>query len=123
MIDKRSESRFMCADLVTIRIQDDAGAREEIANLEDISASGACVQLEAATVAGADIEMVCAKCSLKGKVRYCRFAQTGYDVGIAFDKPGSWNLQRFRPKHLLDMKIVKVDATNEGPSGGGTYEG
>jgi hypothetical protein len=59
--EKRSEPRFMCADLIKVRIQDAAGAREVIANLEDISPSGACIQLEAATLEGADVEMMCAK--------------------------------------------------------------
>jgi hypothetical protein len=97
----------MCSELVKVRIEDAAGAREETANLEDISASGACIQLEAAALEGADIEMICAKCRLKGKVRYCRFATLGYDVGIAFDKRGSWNRKRFAPKHLLDVPAGK----------------
>jgi hypothetical protein len=97
----------MCADLVTVRIQDAAGDREVIANLEDISASGACIQVEAATLEGADVEVICAKCRLKGKVRYCRFAQLGYEIGIAFDEPRSWNRQRFVPKHLLEIPVGK----------------
>ena len=105
MIDRRSEPRFMCADLVKVRIEGPAGPREEIANLEDISASGACIQLEAAAMEGADVEMHCANCRLRGRVSYCRFAQTGYDVGIAFDERGSWNRQRFQPKHLLEVPI------------------
>ena len=103
MKEKRSEPRFMCADLIKVRIQDAAGAREVIANLEDISPSGACIQLEAATLEGADVEMICAKCRLRGKVRYCRFAQIGYDVGIAFDQRRTWNRSRFEPKLLLEI--------------------
>jgi hypothetical protein len=48
MNERRSELRFMCSELVKVRIQGAAGAREVTANLEDISASGACIQLEAA---------------------------------------------------------------------------
>jgi hypothetical protein len=107
MNERRSEPRFMCSDLVKVRIQDAAGAREVTANLEDISASGACIQLEAAALEGADIEVICAKCRLKGKVSYCRFATLGYDVGIAFDERRSWNRQRFVPKHLLDVPVGK----------------
>jgi hypothetical protein len=107
MKERRSEPRFMCSDLVKVRISDAAGAREETANLEDISASGACIQLEAAALEGSDIEMVCAKCRLKGKVSYCRFAALGYDVGIAFDERGSWNPRRFVPKHLLEIPVGK----------------
>jgi hypothetical protein len=101
MKDERSEQRFMCADIVKVPIAGPAQDTEVFANLEDISPSGACVQLDAAAQVGADIEMVCRKCSLKGKVRYCRFAEIGYDVGIAFDNPGSWNERRFLPRHLL----------------------
>ena len=105
MNNRRSEPRFMCADLVTVRIQDAAGAREVIANLEDISASGACIQLEATALEGADVEMICAKCRLRGKVRYCRFVTLGYDVGIAFNRRRSWNRKRFAPKHLLEIPV------------------
>jgi hypothetical protein len=107
MNERRSELRFMCSELVKVRIQGAAGAREVTANLEDISASGACIQLEAAAREGSDIEMTCAKCRLKGKVKYCRFATLGYDVGIAFEERGSWNRQRFVPKHLLEIPVGK----------------
>ena len=94
----------MCAELVRVRIDEAGSVREEVANLEDISPSGACVQLETATREGADIEIVCARCRLKGKVRYCRFVEIGYDVGVAFDQPRSWDRRRFTPKHLLQLR-------------------
>ena len=103
MLEKRSEQRFMCSDLVNVRLESEAGPQEVIANLEDISPSGACVHLEAATQKGADIEIVCANCRLKGKVAYCRFVEIGYDVGIAFDQPRTWKRRQFRPKHLLNI--------------------
>jgi hypothetical protein len=109
MDERRSEPRFMCSDLVKVRIQDAAGTREVTANLEDISPSGACVQLEDAALAGADIEVICDKCRLKGKVSYCRFAALGYDVGIAFHKQSSWNRRRFAPKHLLEIPVNRHD--------------
>lgn len=93
----------MCAELVKVRIEDAGGVREEVANLEDISPSGACVQLEAAAREGADLEIVCSRCRLKGKVRYCRFVEIGYDVGVAFDQPRAWDPRRFMPKHLLQL--------------------
>jgi hypothetical protein len=93
----------MCADLVKVHVHDHAGRQELIANLEDISPSGACIQLETAIQSEADIEIVCSNCNLKGTVRYCRFVEIGYDVGIAFDEPQSWSRKRFEPKHLLEM--------------------
>jgi hypothetical protein len=110
MNDRRSEPRFLCADLVTVRIEDADGAREASANLEDISASGACIQLDAAVTAGADVEVVCGKCHLKGKVAYCKYSALGYDVGVAFNVKRSWNRKRFMPKHLLKIPTVMLAA-------------
>jgi hypothetical protein len=93
----------MCADLLKVRLPDEADPKEFIANLEDISPSGACIQLEAALRDGANIEIVCSTCRLKGKVRYCRFVEIGYDVGVAFDERQSWSRERFEPKHLLEL--------------------
>jgi hypothetical protein len=114
MNERRSEPRFLCADLVKVRIEDADGARAVSANLEDISASGACIQLEAAARAGADVEVICGKCRLKGKVAYCRHSALGYDVGVAFNEKGSWNRKRFTPKHLLKMPTV-MQAARQAP--------
>ncbi len=103
MTERRSEPRFLCADLVMVRVGDSEQPREIVANLEDISPSGACVQMETAAREGADIEILCANCRLKGQVRYCRFSELGYDVGIAFDERKSWNKRRYTPKHLLEL--------------------
>jgi hypothetical protein len=104
MKERRSERRLMCAELVKVIITDQSGVEgEAFANLEDISASGACVQLEAAIESGADLEIVCSKCRLKGKVRYCRFTEIGYDVGVQFNGPGAWDRRSFEPEHLLDV--------------------
>ena len=94
----------MCADLVKIRVGA-GGVRKTIANLEDISPSGASLQLETAVRRGASIEIQCSKCRLRGKVRYCRI-ETGYSVGVQFDHPGSWARNRFEPKHLLDPSML-----------------
>ena len=63
MAQKRSEPRYMCAELVNILIcHEDQTVEEAIAHLEDISPSGACVHLDAAIRLGAEIEIVCATC-------------------------------------------------------------
>lgn len=116
MAQKRSEPRYMCAELVNILIrQEDQTVEEALANLEDISPSGACVQLEAAVRVGADIEIVCSTCRFKGKVRNCRFAGAGYDVGVAFDKPGAWDASRYEPAHLLPVEtgLARMDVSRE----------
>jgi hypothetical protein len=105
MDERRSEPRFMCADLVQVRIEDAAGVRELTANLEDISASGACIQLEVGAQTGAEVELMCKKCRFRGRVSYCRFGALGYDVGVAFNQKRSWNEKRFAPRHLLKMPM------------------
>lgn len=106
MRERRSESRYMCSDLVKIVIPGvDGPPAETVANLEDISPSGACLQLEAAIRVGTDLEIVCSTCSLKGKVRYCRFVEIGYDVGVEFEAREAWDRRRFEPDHLLDVPV------------------
>jgi hypothetical protein len=47
MEDRRIEPRLMCADLVELEWRDKSGRlRSEMANLEDLSVFGACVQCE-----------------------------------------------------------------------------
>ena len=106
MRERRSEPRYMCSELVTIVTPGAAGPpAEAVANLEDISPSGACLQLEEAIQVGTDIEIVCSQCRMKGKVRYCRFVEIGYDVGVALDPHAAWDRRRFEPDHLLDLPI------------------
>jgi hypothetical protein len=109
MLQKRSEARFICADLVKIQIN--TGRRriqETVANLEDISPSGACLQLETAVQEGADIQILCSRCRLRGKVTYCQFSETGYRVGVAFHKPESWTLRRYALRHFLDVALLGI---------------
>jgi hypothetical protein len=109
MRERRSEPRYMCSELVKIVTPGaEALSVDAVANLEDISPSGACLQLEAAIPVGADIEIVSSACSLKGKVRYCRFVEIGYDVGVEFDPRAAWDRRRFVPEHLLDVPVKGI---------------
>ena len=96
---------------------EDQTVLEAIANLEDISRSGASVQLDEAVRLGADIEIVCSTCRFKGKVRNCRFAGNLYDVGVAFDDPGAWDASRYEPAHLLlvETGLAYVEAQADEP--------
>lgn len=47
MLDRRIEPRLLCADLVDVKWKDQTGrTRRSVANLEDISLSGACLQVD-----------------------------------------------------------------------------
>lgn len=103
--ERRLEPRLLCADLMQVEWTDESGqAASACANLEDISAAGACVQVDRAVPVDAEVCIRSNKAELQGRVRYCVFRETGYFVGIQF-KPGSrWNRAEFRPKHLLDPR-------------------
>jgi hypothetical protein len=122
---KRSEPRFMCSEPVNILVNDGGRLSEGIANLEDISPSGACVHLEEAIQLGAQIEIICSTGSFKGTVRNCRYTVGGFDVGMQFVSAKSWNLERFKPKHLLLVATVvpeEVEVSMSAHSGGVAVE-
>jgi hypothetical protein len=99
----------MCSELVRIVTPGaDGPPAEAVANLEDISPSGACLQLEEAIRVGTEVEIVCSTCRMKGKVRYCRFAGIGYDVGVELEPQASWDRRQFEPDHLLDVPVKRV---------------
>ncbi|HEV3329411.1 MAG TPA: PilZ domain-containing protein [Bryobacteraceae bacterium] len=115
MLQRRSEERFMCADLVKIQVgRGRKRTHETVANLEDISPSGACLQLETAVQEGADVQILCARCKLRGKIKYCRLIESGYCVGVEFNKPKSWTLRRFKPRHFLDIALLGISITGQG---------
>lgn len=98
----------MCADLVKVIVHG-AGCplSEVIANLEDISPSGACVQLDEVLGDGAEIELVCSGWRVHGKIRYCRITELGYDVGVEFQHRGAWDRNQYEPKHLLEIPVIR----------------
>lgn len=103
MVESRLESRLLCADLVQVEWRAANGRmRREDANLEDISVSGACLQLESAIPVGAVVRIVHEKGSLIGKIRYCVYRDVGYFAGVQFNPTSKWSTRIFRPMHLLD---------------------
>ena len=83
MPKRRSELRLMCSDLVELVVhQAPADERAIAANLEDISPSGACVQIEEGVREGSQVEIIGSAFRLNGTVRYCRF--TPSDMTLEF---------------------------------------
>ncbi len=96
---------MLCADLMQIEWQDASGQKQgACANLEDISNSGACVQLDGPVPVDACVRITAGKLELEGRVRYCVFRDTGYFAGVQFDPGTKWKSRLFRPKHLLDPR-------------------
>jgi PilZ domain len=104
MVRERVENRMLCAEIVNVRWKDKSGrGRRGAAILEDISPSGACLQLEAPVPPNTILHVVHRKARLQGVVRYCVYRDIGYYVGLHFTADSKWSRARFRPDHLLDV--------------------
>jgi hypothetical protein len=113
MMDRSIEPRLLCADLVDVQWKDQTGrVRRSVANLEDISLSGACLQVDRPVPLGTPYRITYPKGVLVGKVKYCVFREIGYFLGIEFEAGSRWSRSDFRPQHLLDPRHL-VNRTTE----------
>ena len=120
MLDRRVEPRMLCADLVDVQWKDQSGrTRHSVANLEDISLSGACLQMDKPIQLNNTVRITYPSGELTGRIRYCVFREIGYFLGIEFDPGCRWSLKEFQPQHMLDprrllnndVEAVKVQKT------------
>jgi len=96
--------RRVCADLLTMRWTSGAGQpREEYVTLEDISTTGACVQLEEAVQPGTEVHLEHPDASFEGVVRHCMPRDGLYFAGIEFAQGARWSPGKFKPAHLLEL--------------------
>jgi hypothetical protein len=94
---------MLCADMVDVHWKDHSGKEHRAtAILEDIAASGACLQLEAPVPLAVEIRWTSAKQQFVGTVRYCVYRDIGYFAGVEFDAAFKWSKSAFKPDHLLD---------------------
>ena len=101
--NRRETGRLLCAELVELCWLDNAGREHRrVANLEDISLSGVCLQIEGAIPTGTPVSIRYGDGELLGSVRYCRFEGLGYFVGVELAEGCKWSSKHFRPEHLLD---------------------
>lgn len=111
---------MLCADLVKIEWRDKAGANHiAVANLEDISLSGACLQMEEDVPLQCVVTITHERGDLQGRVRYCVFKDIGYFLGVEFDPGYRWTAKQFKPMHLLDPRRLSEikDAAAAGDQG------
>jgi hypothetical protein len=113
MLDRRIELRMLCADLVDVQWKDPSGrTRRGVANLEDISLSGACLQVDRPVPLGTGFRISYPNGELVGKVKYCVFREIGYFLGIEFEPGSRWSQRHFRPQHLLDPRRLVSRVTS-----------
>ena len=117
MMERRVEPRLLCADLVDVQWKDQTGRiRRGVANLEDISLSGACLQVERPVALGTPFRITYPNGVLMGKVRYCVFREIGYFLGVEFEPGNRWSQRSYKPQHLLDpRKLANRAAKNAKP--------
>jgi hypothetical protein len=105
---------MLCADLVDVEWTDKTGrTRKTVANLEDISLSGACLQLDIAIPHHTNLRISYPKGKLVGRVRYCVFREIGYFLGVQFEPGSKWFQQNFEPLHLLDPRRLTTRRQDE----------
>ncbi|HUJ48829.1 MAG TPA: PilZ domain-containing protein [Bryobacteraceae bacterium] len=113
MFDRRIEPRMLCADMVDVHWKDKTGRiRKGVANLEDISLSGACLQFDQPVPLQTEVRISYPKGELLGKVRYCVYREIGYFLGIEFDPGCRWSSRHFKPQHLLDPRRLVIRSVN-----------
>jgi len=103
--ERRNEVRMLCADMADVSWNLRTGIqRHAVGLLEDISPSGACLQMESAIPVGAQIYWRCRSREFSGRVRYCVYREIGYFVGVELAAACKWSKRAYKPRHFLDLQ-------------------
>jgi hypothetical protein len=102
-----AEDRYFCSNLITLQLPAlESAEREVVGNLEEISTSKACVNVEEPIGEGLPLRLVCSTgakaCEFPGQAVECRHdVHTGYYVSVRFDPGVRWSPEVYAPKHLV----------------------
>jgi hypothetical protein len=99
---------MLCADVIEVSWKEGKHIRHAIGLLEDISQSGACLQMEGPIPAGSEIEWDSPFQKFSGSVCHCSYREIGYFVGVKFQVGTQWSEDVFLPQHLLDVRRVET---------------
>ncbi len=109
MILKRLEDRELCADLVKVQWKTKSGvARDEWGILDDISPSGACLEMENKIHPETIVSMEFPTDHCQARVMYCKFEEVKYIVGVKFTQGYRWSRSKYKPRHLIQFRLRKV---------------
>jgi hypothetical protein len=98
---------MLCADMVNVIWKDPIGKRRRMMGLlEDISPSGACLQMETAIPVGVEVHWASPRKEFSGEVKYCVYREIGYFVGVEFAADSRWSRRSYKPDHLLDLELL-----------------
>jgi hypothetical protein len=109
MMLERREDRELCADLVQVEWEPESGPRRsEWAILEDISASGACLEIEEPIPPGTAVSLQFKSDRCQAIVKYCKFDKINHLLGVKFERGYRWSRRRYKPEHLIQFRLHKV---------------
>ena len=98
---------MLCSELVEVTWKERSGRRGTIlANLEDISLSGVCLQVDLPIPLGTELCICHPKGEFQGTVRYCLFREIGYFLGVQFTPGLKWSPEDYQPSYLLDLRTL-----------------
>jgi hypothetical protein len=83
--------------------------------LEDVSAVGACVQVEDRVPLGIPVTISMGDVRFGGHVSYCVFRDYGYFVGIRFAEDTEWSSGLFKPRHLTNLQELGYEPAARQP--------
>jgi hypothetical protein len=104
---------MLCSELVDVHWKDVTGRQMRVlANLEDISGSGVCLQVDTPVPLDTVLRICHPKGEFQGSVRYCLYREFGYFLGVQFAPGCQWSPHAYQPRHLLDLReLVMRSAT------------
>jgi hypothetical protein len=98
------DNRLLCADLVEVIWTFGGRTERRVANLEDISLAGICLQLEKDLQPDTKVIVRYGDGALVGVVRYCTHRDMGYFIGVELSESSRWSTLHYKPEHLLDPR-------------------
>jgi hypothetical protein len=108
ILDRR-EDRELCADLVNVQWNPESGpSRNEWAILEDISPSGACLEIEEYIPPETMVSLQFKTDHCRARIKYCKFDKINYLLGVQFEQGYRWSRRKFKPEHLTQFRLRKV---------------
>ncbi len=104
MQERRIDNRLLCAELVEVCFEQAGRSLRRVANLEDISLTGVCLQMEKSIEPETRVQIRFGDGALVGIVRYSVYREMGYFIGVELEESSRWSTQHFKPQHLLDTR-------------------
>jgi hypothetical protein len=106
---ERREDRELCADLIQVQWKNSNGLEHsEWAILEDISSSGACLEIEESIPTDTIVTLQFAADKFDARVKYCNPENSKYLLGVQFEQGYRWSRRKFKPQHLIQFRLRKV---------------